>query len=55
MLPRLAGEQHRSQRYELARFSAAEWQGEERSRYLTELGKDVDEAKTQLKRLGGGP
>lgn len=55
MLPRLAGEQHRSQRYELARFSAAEWQGEERSRYLTELGKDVDEAKAQLKRLGGGP
>lgn len=53
MLPRLVGEQHRSQSYALERFSSAEWQSEEKRRYLGELGKDVDEARAELKRLGG--
>lgn len=51
MLPRRAGEQHRSRSYALASFSDAEWQSEERTRYLTELGKDVAEAQDKLRQL----
>lgn len=51
MLPRRAGEQHRSRSYALARFSDAEWQSEERTRYLTELGKDVAEAQDKVRQL----
>ena len=56
MLPRRAGVVHTSQRYGLDRFSDAEWQSEERSRYLTEYQKDVDRASQDLAGLGGnGP
>ena len=51
MLPRRAGEQHRSRSYALASFSDAEWQSDERTRYLTELGKDVAEAQARTKQL----
>jgi hypothetical protein len=51
MLPRRAGEQHRSRHHVLASFSDAEWQSEERTRYLTELGKDVAEAQDKLRQL----
>lgn len=52
MLPRRAGVQHTSRVHAIGSFSDAEWQGEEKTRYLTELGKDVDEAQRQLQRLG---
>ncbi|MDO9072888.1 MAG: hypothetical protein Q7U73_06465 [Rubrivivax sp.] len=52
MLPRLAGVQHRSRSHALASFSAAEWASEERTRHLTEFGKDVAEAEAKVKQLG---
>ncbi len=55
MLPRLAGVLHRTQSYPLSRFSASGWSSDERNRHLAEYGKDVDEAKAELRRLGGGP
>lgn len=56
MLPRRAGVVYSSQRYGLDRFSDAEWQSEERSRYLTEYQNDVDRASQDLAGLGGnGP
>lgn len=55
MLPRRLGEQHRTQRYALASFSSAPWNGPERERYVAELGKDVGLAEAQLKKLGGKP
>jgi hypothetical protein len=51
MLPRQAGTVHTSQAYALDRFSDAEWSSEERSRYLAELNKDVDEARKQVDAL----
>jgi len=52
MLPRRAGVQHTSRVHDIAGFSAEEWTSEEKTRYLTELGKDVSEAERQLQRLG---
>jgi hypothetical protein len=52
MLPRRAGLQHTSRVHAIASFSAAEWEGEEKTRYLTELTKDVDEATREVQRLG---
>ncbi len=52
MLPRLPGVLHRSRSYALASFSAAEWDSEERRRYLAEFGKDVAEAEQKLRQLG---
>ncbi|QDQ26910.1 hypothetical protein FNU76_11360 [Chitinimonas arctica] len=52
LLPRLTGAVHTSAQYPVSRFSAAEWQSEERSRYLTEYGKDVELAKQGLTQLG---
>lgn len=52
MLPRRAGLQHTSRVHAIASFSDAEWDSEEKTRYLTELNKDVDEAARQVKRLG---
>ena len=51
MLPRRAGEQHRSRSYALSSFSDAEWQSDERTRYLDELGKDVAEAQDKVRQL----
>jgi hypothetical protein len=52
MLPRRAGLQHTSRVHAIGSFSDAEWEGEEKTRYLTELNKDVDEAARQVQRLG---
>jgi hypothetical protein len=54
MLPRLTGLVHQSKAYPLSAFSPESWRSEERERYLAELGKDLNEAQEQLKRLGGG-
>jgi hypothetical protein len=51
MLPRQVGAVHTSKAYALDSFSDAEWSSEERSRYLAELNKDVDEAKRQVDTL----
>ncbi len=53
MLPRLAGTVHTSKVYPLAFFSAADWQSEERTRYLDELGKDVADATRKVQELQG--
>jgi len=53
MLARLPGTVHTSKSYPLAFFSAAEWQSEERTRYLDELGKDVSEAGRKVQELQG--
>ncbi|WP_425260593.1 hypothetical protein ACPOLB_07040 [Rubrivivax sp. RP6-9] len=52
MLPRLAGVLHSSAVYTLDRFANAEPGGDQRARYLAELGKDVREAEQQLQQLG---
>jgi len=48
LLPRLEGNVYTSKDYPAGAFSDAEWESEERSRYLTELGKDVAEARDAL-------
>lgn len=48
LLPRLEGKVLTSRAHPLAGFSDAEWQSEERSRYLAEFGKDVALARQQL-------
>jgi hypothetical protein len=48
LLPRLEGKVLTSAAHPLAGFSDAEWQSEERARYLTEFGKDVALARQQL-------
>jgi hypothetical protein len=55
LMPRLAGKVHTSKTYPLASFSASEWTSEERERYLSELSKDVDEAKARVDQLTGPP
>jgi hypothetical protein len=55
LMPRRAGLVHRTKEYPLVAFSTAEWNSEERNRYLTEYTKDVREAEDQLKDLGSGP
>jgi hypothetical protein len=48
LLPRLEGKVGVSKPYPLSRFSGAEWQSEERSRYLAEYGKDLTAARSEL-------
>lgn len=48
LMPRLEGNAYTSKTYPPQTFSDAEWQSEERSRYLTEFGKDVTEARDAL-------
>jgi hypothetical protein len=48
LMPRLEGTAHVTKTYPMKNFSDAEWQSEERSRYLTEFGKDVELAKQAL-------
>jgi hypothetical protein len=48
LMPRLEGKVYTSQRHPLKGFSDAEWQSEERSRYLTEFTKDVKLARSEL-------
>lgn len=51
LMPRLEGVAHVTKNYPLKNFSDAEWQSEERSRYLTEYSKDVELAKAALVQL----
>ncbi len=53
MLPRQYGVVHTSRSHSLADFSTAEWNSEERQRYVDELTRDVAEAKRELTQLGG--
>jgi hypothetical protein len=48
LMPRLEGAAHVTKTYPLKSFSDAEWQSEERSRYLAEYSKDVELAKAAL-------
>lgn len=52
LMQRREGPVHRSAKHPLAAFSSAEWQSEERQRYLDEYTREVDEAENQLKDLG---
>jgi hypothetical protein len=49
LMPRLEGKVYTSKNHPLKGFSDAEWQSEERTRYLTEFAKDVTQAKNELK------
>lgn len=51
LMPRIEGTAYVTKNYPLKNFSDAEWQSEERSRYLTEYGKDVNLAKAALVEL----
>jgi hypothetical protein len=48
LMPRLEGKVFTGKPHPLGSFSDAEWQGEERSRYLAEFGKDLARARTEL-------
>jgi hypothetical protein len=52
-MARQAGVVHTSARYARDRFSSAEWTSEERTRYLTEYGKDAETARRQVEDLSG--
>ena len=51
LMPRLPGVVHTSGSYSAASFSAEEWQSEERSRYLDEYNRDVEQARLEVQRL----
>lgn len=53
-MARQAGVVHVSAVYPKSRFSPAEWNSEERQRYLTEYGKDAETARRQVEELSGG-
>ncbi|HEX6704482.1 MAG TPA: choice-of-anchor X domain-containing protein [Albitalea sp.] len=55
LMPRLAGSVYTSRDHALASFSEAEWSSEERGRYLAELTRDVDEARSRFDQLQRGP
>jgi hypothetical protein len=48
LMPRLEGNVSVSKSYPLSRFSNAEWQSEERSRYLAEYTRDLKAARSEL-------
>lgn len=50
-MARQIGVIHTSARYALDKFSPEEWTSEERSRYLSEYGKDADAARAEAARL----
>jgi hypothetical protein len=51
LMPRLEGKVYTSKTYAANSFSNAEWQSEEKSRYLAEFAKDVANAKAELARF----
>ena len=51
LMPRMEGVAHVSRMHALSEFSDAEWQSEERTRYLTEFTRDVEEARGELAEL----
>jgi hypothetical protein len=48
LMTSLRGSVHTTGEYATSAFSSAEWQSEERQRYVDELTRDVDEAQAQL-------
>jgi hypothetical protein len=48
LMPRLEGHVYASKQYALDSFSDAEWQSEQRSRYLKEFSKDLRGARSEL-------
>jgi hypothetical protein len=54
LLPRLEGKAYVGKPHPLKAFSDAEWQGEERSRYLAEFGKDLALARSALAEFDPG-
>ena len=52
MMSRRAGVVHTSGSYTAESFSPNEWSSQERTRHLTEYGRDLDVAKTELEKLG---
>jgi hypothetical protein len=52
LLTTLRGYVHTTREYPTTVFSAEEWQSEERSRYINEFTKDVNEAQKELDGLG---
>ncbi len=51
LMQRLQGKQHVTRSYALSSFSEAEWDSEERRRYLEEYGKDVETARAHLEHI----
>jgi hypothetical protein len=51
LMPRIAGLAHTTKKYTVGNFSAAEWQSEERARYLQELANDVAIARARVEAL----
>jgi hypothetical protein len=51
LMPRLNGAVHVGAKHALASFSNAEWSAEERSRYLAELTRDLEEAQKKVDQL----
>ncbi len=51
LMSRLMGKQHVTRSYALTSFSEAEWDSEERRRYLEEYGKDVESARAHLEHV----
>jgi hypothetical protein len=51
LMQRLQGKQHTTRSYALTSFSEAEWDSEERRRYLEEYGKDVETARAHLEHV----
>ncbi len=51
MMARQSGVVHTSDRYGIDRFSSAEWNSEERERYLKEYGRDLQEALDRITAL----
>jgi hypothetical protein len=48
LMPRLEGSVYVSKQYQLDSFSDAEWQSEQKSRYLKEFSKDLRGARAEL-------
>jgi len=48
LMPRLEGDAHTTRVYALSKFSPDEWQSEQRSRYLTEFIRDVEQTRAEL-------
>ncbi len=54
LMPRIEGEAHTTRVYTLSKFSPDEWQSEQRSRYLTEFTRDVEQTRAELAELDPG-
>jgi hypothetical protein len=54
LMPRIEGTAYVSKNHSLKNFSNGEWQSEERSRYLAELGNDVGRVKEALAKFNSG-